>query len=360
MIPAASRLLFLMAASSVAESVGNVRFERRYTADPCLDRTLILTTMARGRGDFKHEFRLNCTDTLFSVRWLNHTLVWEAPSAVLDVSDEISFFRQQTATITAYLQDILEVSGILDLYYRFDTETRDLLIYLYFNSRWVSTYRDGKVQFGDLSKLKRDVAEFIKTYASGIGTDVLKENAAKLENKWHGLCTSVKEMANITSGNYSLAYDSRTSRVRCSLESRVPWFHSVFFNSTRASEIEREFSHGTYRTVGFTRNARLTMCTITFPDGMVAIQTGFSHGRRPTTRAPTATPIGTSPEVSMTSLGGSDDVGHASLSSASGTGAIVAGVLVPAVLLTGAVGLFLYRGRLRTVFPRFRRVPTES
>lgn len=65
MISVASILAFLVAVSSAAGSAGNVRFERRYTADPCNDKILIYTTRARGNDYFKHEFRMNCTDTLF-------------------------------------------------------------------------------------------------------------------------------------------------------------------------------------------------------------------------------------------------------------------------------------------------------
>lgn len=236
MIFLACAISFLVTGLDLVKSDRGVRFERRYTADPCDDKVLILTTWVRGPRTFTHGFRLNCTDAVFFGYGMGPTLIWQAPTDVLDVSVEFAFFKQQAETVLKSIKSFLAVSGLVTLYYEFNTVTQELALDIYVSKKLMSRYRDGKVQFQKaFYGLGTEVRDFVKKSASGIRVDLLKNKAADLEQKWLGFCTDMKKMANITAGNYSLTYDPVKNETRCSVESTVSWFHLVFFDSTIAT-----------------------------------------------------------------------------------------------------------------------------
>lgn len=404
-------LASLTAASAVAGSTKGVVFERRYSADPCDDKAIILTTWVRGPKTFTHGFRLNCTDAVFFGYGTSATPIWQAPTNVLDVSTEMSFFKQQTDTVSRSVKSFLAVQGLITLYYEFNTRTTMLALDIYVSKKLVSRYRNGTVHFQSaFHDLGTEVKNFVKKHASGIRVDILKGKAADLQSKWLGFCTDMKKLANVTAGNYSLSYDSGKDETKCSVESRVSWFHLVFFDSTVATATKRDYNakERTHLTVGSVKGKQFTVCNITFPDGMVALQSFVSEdgveptppapivtsiqsrltagppspstvSTRPTTISvrsttvlptptavssfPIATSLGESPKSSPspgTSNATEDDLGETSEASATGAGGVVASVFVVLLLLAGGIGVFLYRDRLMTVFPRFQRVPTEG
>lgn len=379
MRPLVYAMSFLFAGLEAAASEGGVRFERKYTADPCDDKALILTTWVQGSKIFKHGFRLNSTDAVFFGYGLRPVLIWQAPTSAVDVSTEMAFFGRQGGTVAKAVEGFLKVSGLVTLYYEFNTRTRDLVLDIYVSKRLVSSYRDGKVRFQPMFHwLGTEVRDFVGKYATGIGTDILKSRAAELERKWFGFCTEMKKMANVTAGNYSLTYDSEKNETTCSVESEVSWFHLVFFDSRIATVTKREYDKKgrTHLTVGRTKGKEFTVCNITFPDGTIALQT-FSSEDGLGASTPSPSPITTSPrpaEISpessvssspFLSLFSSPDAktasGETSEASASGAGGTAAGVtVVTLLLLVGGIGVFLYRDRLKTFFFRFQRVPTEG
>lgn len=380
MRPLVYAMSFLFAGLETAASEGGVRFERKYTADPCDDKVLILTTWVQGSKVFKHGFRLNSTDAVFFGYGLRPVLIWQAPTSAVDVSTEMAFFEQQSGTVAKAVKGFLKVSGLVTLYYEFNTRTRDLVVDVYVSKVLVSSYRDGKVSFQPrFHGLGTEVRDFVKNSATGIRTDILESRAAELERKWFGFCTEMKQMANLTAGNYSLSYDSERNETTCSVRSEMSWFHLVFFDSRIATATKREYDKrgGTHLTAGRTKGRGFTVCNITFPDGTIALQT-FSSEDGLGAVTPSPSTIATSPEPAAipsgsTSLNSwpplspspSPDTknasGETSEASASGNGGTVAGVLVVVLLiLVGGVGLFLYRDRLETFLFRFQRVPTEG
>lgn len=391
----AMSLLFVGLGAATSER--DVRFERRYTADPCDDKWLIFRTWVQGPRTFKHGFRLNCTNAVFFAHGSRPTVDWQAPTSGVALSVEMAFFTQQSDTVAKAVKDFLAVSGLVALYYEFNTHTRDLALDIYISRKLMSRYRNGTTRFQpEFEELGTEVRNFVKRHATGIGTDILKSWAEHLEQKWLGFCRDMKKMANITAGNYSLTYDHGKGETTCSVESAMSWFHSVFFDSRLATAIKREYRPRgkTHLTAGWTKGREFAVCNITFPDGTVALQTFSSeHGLAPTPPVPTTTTKSARPAAAppkpttkafedspgpFPSLGPSPslvpspspetknaseekDRGETSEAAVSGDGGVVAGVLVVVLLiLIGGVGLFLYRERLRRYFFRFQRVPTEG
>lgn len=374
-------LASLFAVSSVAGSERKVWFERRYEADPCEDRVIVFTTLAKSASDFEHRFRLNSTDTLFVAHGRSGNPIWEGLTQQVQVTVELFFLRQQASVLVTTLGKFLGPGSlVVKLHYEYNVTSMKYLFSFFVNGEMVSSYRDGKVDYYDpFKKLRQEVANVVKRYVTGINVGYLKRFLKQLQDKWHGYCRAVTKIGNITEGEYALRYDLTKEEVSCSVRSRFPWRHLVFFNSTVASRISRSYdsSTQTHLTVGSEKVSpgTFTLCNITFPDGTVALQSEITRTTPTsvtvTTPKTTARPV----EVSQTpspapsptfweaTSGNSTDegLGETSEASASGAGTAVAVVFVLlALLLGGTFGFFRYRDRLSRTFPKFARVSSEG
>lgn len=375
-------LVLLIATGSVAAANKGVIFKRLYVADPCEDKVLVLT--ADGGWDFEYRFRLNCTDVVFTARNTG-TVKWEGVKPPLYTAPELLFLRQQGSVLAKTLSRFLGRITVR-LYYEFNTETKDYIFYFFVNGQAVSLYRGGTTHYYDyLSTLDPQVSAVVKKYGSGINISLLKRHAQTMGRKWHDYCTKVKKLGT-TEGNYSLTYDGSRGKAICSVQSKIPWYHLVFFNSTAANDVTRTYNaaNETHLTVGSANFSVgvFTICNITFPDGTIALQNMTTNAIRApstttiaTTAALTIPPMKTPsvkavPSVSDTfatsptseyNRTGGDELGETGESAASSAGTTAAAVLVVlALLVGGGVGLFVYRNRLIEVFSQFRMVPTEG
>lgn len=368
-------LMSLVAANSVADSTKGVRFERRYMADPCETSVLVFTTVAGSGSHFDHRFRLNSTDTIFTAQGGSGSPIWEGLKR-MEVTVELFFSRQQSSVLQKTLGSFLGRGAItVKLYYEYNAATKDYLFYFFVNHELASSHRAGKTQYYEpLERLHPDVAKVVRTYGAGINLILLHKHAPRLQNKWRDYCRFVQESGNITEGEYALWYDESTREAKCSIKSSLPWHHLVFFGSSVAATVTRSYdrdrqTHLTLGSRGFPEG-QVPVCNITFPDGMVALQSQVLEEVRttPAAIAPAGTtpyPPGTSPSPTVfdTTLGNRTDseLGEASESSVSGgeTAAAVV-VVVLALLLLGGFGLFRYRDRLMAKLPEFKKVPTED
>lgn len=380
MISVALLLVSLLTAGSVADSTKGVIFKRLYSADPCEDKVLVFATEIDSASEIAHRFRLNSTDTIFTAYGGSGSPIWEGLKQV-DVRVELFFLRQQASVILKTLGRFLS-SITVELYYEFNIDTKDYLFYFFIDRQVVSFYQGGRVHYNGTHELDPAIVQVVKNYGSGINVGYLKRYTPHLQGKWPGYCRYVKASGNITDGEYALWYDRSTGEAMCSIESRLPWYHSVLFNSSVATNVTRAYDRTkkTHLTLGSAKfpAGTITVCNITFPDGMIALQTGVLEKAPIATVAPTTYRIETSPSGSFPSSfpvpsvertpgpNGTgeeidDGLGEAGESVASGAGTAAAAVLVTLVLLAvGGGGVYVYRNRLLTFYSRFRRVPTEG
>lgn len=355
-------VVVLLSSAIVTGRCRGVTFVQKKTLDPCEDKILRFATLADGASKkISHAFRMRCTDILFTVSNTNNVANWrESTTNGMDLSLEFSFFRRQAETISSGFGALLQRSVTVEPMYEFDSATGDYIFQLFIDTNLACMYAGGKVNYyPGYYNLDAATKEQIEKHSKGIGVDVLKGDTKTLALKWRNFCSLLRAVENNATDEYSLRYDGERGGLECSVRSKTPWRHLVLFGQSPASKISRsrDAETGVYTTAGFRVHDRrgTSVCNITSPNGMIALQT--FEAQIPTTPLPTVETTVLFSTLSVEKDESPDD----SFDPRIGTVAIaVPLVLVVVFILGGGLGLFVFRDRVGRFVAGFRRASAEG
>lgn len=360
-----ARIAILLFAVSAADSVGNVTFEWRSRTHPCADRNLEFSTVRR-KDTVRHEFRLGSTSVLFT-KSPESGVRWNARRSLTpDVSEEVFFFTMQEG----WSRRISTIPGLGDatvfLRYVFNTKLKRCSFFLYLDGRPFSVYTEGVLStIGKWDKKTKEA--LVGTYAKGLGIDKgLKENANKLDARWNEVCHFLSATEDNATDVYRLSYLSSSRTFMCSMSSRTPWRHEIFFgripaNDTRTVYLAQTGLHTTLGTAVLGNETR-AVCTITFPNGRIALQEAsvttttlappktVSVSPKTTTGIGTRITIGTEPET--------PGIPDTDRSDSDSTVALVIVIVVSISVV--AIGAFAIQRRLRAPGSKFLEITADS
>lgn len=361
----AARIAILLFAMSTVDSVGNVTFEWKSRTHPCADRNLEFSTVRR-RDTVRHEFRLGSTSVLFTKSPESGTR-WNAPKALTpDISEELFFFTMQEG----WSRRISTVPGLGDatvfLRYVFNTKLKQCSFFLYLDGRPFSVYTEGALStIGKWDKKTKEA--LVGTYAKGLGVDKeLKENAKKLDARWNEVCHFLSATENNATDVYRLSYLPSSQTFMCSMSSRTPWRHEIFFgrfpaNDTRTVYVAQTGLHTTLGTA-VRGNETRTVCNITFPNGRIALQEASvaTTTPAPPKTAPVSpkTTIGTGTRITSGAEPETPGISETDRFDSDSTVALVIVILVSISVVT--VGAFAVQRRLRAPGSKFLEITAGS
>lgn len=271
----------------------NVTFAGKRVTDPCARgaEVLVFATSAADSTRIDHRFRLNCTNTLFTVKGLDGTAIWREPSLKGDLTTELLFFRHQAVLLQTAFSLVLG-SRSVELIYEFDTATGGYTFSILLDREPVSRCVNRTVSYAPrLGELSQKTADVVKTYAVGKGIELLRQRSETLGLVWKNFCNFLRAQDDRKTDVYDFYSDPRTDNVICLITSRVPWRHLIFLGRKPPIRINRSYDpeNRTHSTVGIedSRNVDAPVCRITFPDGTDAVM----ELRRPVvpTRPPSPT-----------------------------------------------------------------------
>lgn len=357
-----------------AISATNVTFEWRYRAHPCTNYNLEFATV-RQKVAVRHEFKLGSTSTLFTKSPLTEVR-WNAQKALAtDISGELFFFTMQEGLS----RRVAKTPGLEDatvfLLYVFNTKLNRCSFFLYLNGRLFSVFTEGALSI--IGKWEKKLIEELQVLVEGFGVEQeLKNNVKKLHTKWNEVCHYLLATENNATDTYRVSYIPSSNKFMCSMSSQTPWRHEILFGQVPANDTQTFYTaqNGLHTTIGTKVRGHETraVCTITFPNGMIALQevsvvTTTPAPPKITTTSETRTPttLANEPSESVRPSEGAGDretitpgISEASASDADSTAAVVVVILVSISVV--AVGLFALRRRVLASGSKFMRISAGS
>lgn len=344
--------------------------------DPCEKISLVFTSTAPPSADYVHEIQLGITYPL--VRITSYCLeLWYGLRYEDPLRMECSFFTNQDN----FLNDILNYPIMrpheVKLSYEIDLSTKRYVFKLYVKGLLLRSF-DGqvvkRVRYSS-RQLDSEIADVAGKFAHGRHGTMLIEAADAMRRTWTAVCELIRNRSN-SHDDYKLWYNPDADRVYCSVKTVLGWLRDIYIGSSRA-KVDWSFGGGRYFLVGSVpRGDEVEFtCVIMAANGLLARQRiviGSQHirprttRRTPTTRTreKTAEPTSRSeatrvsggsvpfPEVDRTTETNPIPVTHVEIEEAVprtdvAPATVAAIVVVFAIVLGGAVGLFVFRGRIR-------------
>lgn len=345
----------------VTEMRSEVTFREIKWHPACDDRTLEFSTTGR-TGKLTHRFRLGPTSTLFFKHddqrvayWIGYPLKWQ-------LSEEHYFFDQQSLFLKKILGTPQLKNVEVSLVYRLNPSNNSYVFCLRIDGVLLSVCRDGRVTSVATPGLDPAVVGAAAQFGAGWATQLLLQNAKTLDDRWSDACRGLETGSNETDV-YALRYDGTKDRVSCSILSPVQWRHEIFVEGYNVSVEENYGRYGkVFATIGTVNPGPGTSfsCSITSPNGMVAIQTFVRSLLAPTTpkvtvRASTLAIPGSATRSGEETTTVGEEGARRNGSSAARAG-VISGVLLFVLAVCASVALIVLRNRLPSFANGFRRV----
>lgn len=340
--------------------------------DPCGQISVFFTSTAPPSDERVRKIQLKNTYSLVKVEsgCVNY---WYGVKSKDPLSTECDFFTNQDNLLNDMRDHPVLKTLEIKLSYQFDLWTEKYVFRLYVKGLLISVF-DGRtvkhVRYPP-QRLDPEVIEVTKQFAQGRHVEMLTQRARELNKTWSALCETVKNRSS-SDDEYNLWYVPNTDRVYCSVKTGLAWQRQIFIGRSRVKS-DWTYSEGRYYILGSVPrgDGESFVCVITAANGLSVTRSIFvprKHLRPRTTRGPPTTRVSSEPDdlleidptTEMTRITAGYDEFEETASRTSVSPATVTAIVVVAIVLGSAIGLFAFRGRVRAAVTGFRRVDARS